>query len=389
LALKKQPLVVGVNMTEPSAEMFKEELRKRWLDPWSRDPFWAVIPVLNMRSLALAGDEGKRGRVSLHAKITFENARQAEQSADAVQDALILFRLFDLGQARQDLLRRMEAMEDPREPLFAASVFKQGEALLRSARVEQREASVLVQAEGTFDLTALRKKADAEAKALLGDEKAQMKRQHLLSIRNLKNIGLALHGFHDANRGLPPGAICSKVDGKPLLSWRVAILPYIDETPLFHEFKLDEPWDSPHNIKLLSKMPKVYAPIGVKTKEPYTTFYQAFVGPGAVFETIPDKDRPFGAKTDRTLIGITDGTTNTIGVVEAFEPVPWSKPADLVYDEKKPLPKVGGMFKDSFNAVFMDAIARTISKSIDEKSLRAFITRNGGEPVDWSKTQLP
>src|SRR5262249_49752206 len=75
---------------------------------------------------------------------------------------------------------------------------------------------------------------------------------------NLKKIGYAFHDFHNVNKHLPAHAIYSN-DGKtPLLSWRVAILPYIGEAALYREFKLDEPWDSAHNRKLIAKMPKLY-----------------------------------------------------------------------------------------------------------------------------------
>src|SRR5439155_13938759 len=109
---------------------------------------------------------------------------------------------------------------------------------------------------------------------------------------------------------------------------RVAILPYVEEHELYKQFKLDEPWDSEHNKKLLEKMPKVYAPVGVKTRAPHTTFYQAFVGPGAAFED--------GMKVK--LTNFFDGTSNTLMVAEAAEPVPWTKPDDLPFDPKKPPP---------------------------------------------------
>src|ERR1700704_5613932 len=93
-----------------------------------------------------------------------------------------------------------------------------------------------------------------------------------------------MHGYHDQHRELPPAVVYGK-DGTPLLSWRVLILPFIEEGPLFRRFKLDEPWDSPHNLPLLSEMPRVFDPYdGSSTREPHTTFYQVFVGKGAAFE---------------------------------------------------------------------------------------------------------
>jgi RNA polymerase sigma factor (sigma-70 family) len=103
---------------------------------------------------------------------------------------------------------------------------------------------------------------------------------------NLKRIGLALVNYQSAEGHFPPAAITGK-DGKPLLSWRVAILPYLDDYDgrtregLLKAFRLDEPWDSPHNKKLLAQMPAVFASPAAGRPEPFTTAYRGFVSPGA------------------------------------------------------------------------------------------------------------
>src|SRR5262249_20124770 len=74
------------------------------------------------------------------------------------------------------------------------------------------------------------------------------------SQNNLKQLALAMHTYASSSGYLPRHAIYSK-DGKPLLSWRVAVLPYLEQVPLYRKFKLDEPWDSPHNKALLKYMP--------------------------------------------------------------------------------------------------------------------------------------
>jgi RNA polymerase sigma factor (sigma-70 family) len=191
------------------------------------------------------------------------------------------------------------------------------------------------------------------------------------SMNNLKQIGLAMHNFaaQGGTASFPPPAITA--DGKPTLSWRVAILPFLEQQELYGKFHLDEPWDSPHNKLLLNRMPDVYAPVIKKNEPNDSTYYQVFAGPGSIFDGI-DGTR---------LQDIKDGTSMTILVVEAGKAVPWTKPEDLRFEKDKPLPKLGGIFKDGFNAGFGDGSVRYLSKTTDPKILRALITRNGGETI--------
>ena len=118
---------------------------------------------------------------------------------------------------------------------------------------------------------------------------------------------------------------------------------------------------SDNNKKLIAQMPKVYAPIRVKAKEG-ETFYQVFTGKNALF----------GGKA-ATLPGITDGTSNTGMIFEAGEPVIWTKPADLAFDEEKPLPKLGGLFDGEFHVCLGDGSVTRIKKGADEKELKRLI----------------
>ena len=190
------------------------------------------------------------------------------------------------------------------------------------------------------------------------------------SFNNLKQMGLAIHNFHDTNGRFPFKERPMGVH--PGLSWRVAILPYIEADTLYRQFHLDEPWDSDHNKTLIEKMPKLFAsPAGPEAKAGHT-FYRMFDGPGTIYEV-------------KTLVDVTDGTSNTFMIVEAGEAGIWTKPEELEYDPKKPLPKLGGHFADGFCAVLADGSARFIRKGTDEKVLRAAITANGGETVTLGK----
>lgn len=192
------------------------------------------------------------------------------------------------------------------------------------------------------------------------------------SQNNLKQIALAFHNHESANQFFPQDV--KDKNGKPLLSWRVQILPYLEEDTLYRSFKLDEPWDSDTNKKLIAQMPKIFAPVHTKAKAGHT-FYQGFTGGGALF----------GGKDKLSIVNIADGTSNTALVVEAGDAVIWTKPADIEYDPKKPLPKLGGDLDGNFNLAFADGSVRWVKKGFDEKMMRAIITANGGEDVDPSK----
>jgi hypothetical protein len=192
------------------------------------------------------------------------------------------------------------------------------------------------------------------------------------SQNNLKMMALSFHNHQDQMGRMPPAAIRSP-DGRPLLSWRVAILPYLEQEALYRQFRLDEPWDSPHNKRLLSQMPRVYALPG---DDPATgmTHYRVFVGPRTPFED------PRGPK----ITDFTDGTANTFLIVEAADAVPWTKPDELTYTPGGPLPRLGGRPSAGFNAALADGSVYFVPDDLPPSSIEALITARGGEAVpNW------
>jgi hypothetical protein len=196
------------------------------------------------------------------------------------------------------------------------------------------------------------------------------------SMFNLRDVTLAAHKHNDKN-GFAPANVVGP-DGKPLLSWRVALLPELGEDELYRQFHHDEPWDSPHNLTLLKQMPRVYAHPGKPSETSEgLTFYQGFSGPGTMFDPTP------GHKI--AMDRIPDGTANTIFLAEAHDPVPWTKPADIPYDPKGPLPTLGAGFSESYPVATCDSGVHLITRRVSEQTLRAAITYNDGMVLgaDW------
>ena len=187
----------------------------------------------------------------------------------------------------------------------------------------------------------------------------------------LKQIGLALHNYHDTFRMLPPAENPKhfNAEGKPHLSWRVHILPFLGQAELFKQFHLDEPFDSPHNSPLSEKMPDLFKSPGV-VNPVYTTIV-GFSGEGALFS---------GKKV--TFANVADGTSNTIAVIECRpdKAVVWTKPEDLPFNPADPLMGVGPIPPEGLRVVLVDGSVRTLPANISAEVLKALITIAGGEP---------
>lgn len=191
------------------------------------------------------------------------------------------------------------------------------------------------------------------------------------SSNNLKRLGLAFHTTYDVSKEFARGY--RGADKKPLLSWRVQLLPAVDEAGLFKEFHLDEPWDSPHNKTLIERMPLVYRSPNMKTDKKGLTTYLVPSGD----KTILSGDAPVG------IIDVTDGSSNTILVVDVSDEnaVIWTKPDDWQYDAEKPMQGLIGHYPDGFQALLVDGSVKFISKDVDVETLKALMTRNAGDKV--------
>jgi hypothetical protein len=196
---------------------------------------------------------------------------------------------------------------------------------------------------------------------------------------NLKQLALAMHNYNDTYGHLPPAVIYSKDGKRPLYSWRVELLPFIEEGQLYQQFKKDEPWNSPNNIQLLSRMPKVFLLPGDPPGTNQTP-YQVFVGKGT-----PWADDRTGLRLGPAFA---DGTSNTILIAEAANKVPWTAPEDLkLRPGVDPLRLVGsGAFPGTFLVAMADGSVRVVSLTISKNTLlNAINPADGNAPPgpDW------
>lgn len=190
---------------------------------------------------------------------------------------------------------------------------------------------------------------------------------------NLQIIALALHNYHDEHRTFPPAYIADE-NGKPMHSWRVLILPYLGEQSLYEAYDFSEPWDGPNNRQLIDQMPINYA---CPSSEPNgtTTAYAAVVGEECVFAG----DKPV------KLIDIQDGASQTILIGEAAHAgITWTEPRDVPFDSFKGLGDPDGFSSDHVGGchfMMADAHVQFISEEENTDSVRAWLTRSGGELV--------
>ena len=200
---------------------------------------------------------------------------------------------------------------------------------------------------------------------------------------HVKEIGLAFHDAASANKDMSMPVAIVAADGRPLLSWRVALLPYLGQEAIYREFHLDEPWDSPHNLTLLPRMPGIYSCPSAPTAVGMTP-YVAAAGSGMFFdapEPIP------GTQTIGVSIGaISDGTANTILLLDLGwkNRVEWTRPAEFVVDVDEVVDLLNATQATHARArpmLFGDGSVRAIAESIDPRTLRALFTRDAGDVV--------
>ncbi len=350
-----------------------------------------VLPILKAQQVVASLELGAEPRIDVRA--IYSDEASAQEAEKATRSLLELGRK-ELGKLKTEFENKLfdPNAKNPR-PIFElpetmAMVFGIGslnrlDGLLADPKLVTRKGTELtgslpvprelINAVGgyagiglAFLLPAIQKVREAAARAT--------------SSNNLKQIAIAIHNYHDVNNQFPRD-ITDKT-GKPILSWRVAILPYIEQDNLYKQFRMDEPWDGPNNKKLSQTLIKTFiSPSETQHFSPdgfALTSYKGVAGPGTFFD----------AKVPKMSFGqVTDGLSNTVMIIDAGDPIPWAKPGDYMFDPDKPLPKLFSPGSTTiFQAAMGDGSVRAVnSKTVHEKNLKAAFTRAGGETLglDW------
>jgi Protein of unknown function (DUF1559) len=210
---------------------------------------------------------------------------------------------------------------------------------------------------------------------------ANIQAKYASSLGKLRTICNAVIAYQEDKGRLPPLYEMTR-DGKPGLSWRVLVLPYLEQKGLYDRFQLAEPWDSPNNRPLISLMPDVYRSNISKSPMDHTNFL-AIAGENTVW-TLPEK--PI------TITDVVDGEGMTLLAVEVDDDraVLWSRPQEFEWQPENPTAGLGKLLRtNAFHAVFLDADATAISLVTDRPVIRAIFTRNGNEDFDYGDVVKP
>jgi hypothetical protein len=364
LVARKADGPLAAALIEAQAHDFAVGLDVRGLGAFADQFGWEtdkrLIPylaLLKAKTATLTADFDRTARVRL--VMSFPDADSAKRAAPVLEEGM-KFLTEAIGDEKGEPLGRIAA--------------GWGASVLKGAKVTVEGVNVVAAADVPY--------ADDLAKAVAALPKSlNLTRDTLRAQGHFNQLAIALHNYHDAINTFPGDVMFFGGNNTPAMSWRVQILPYIEQDNLYKQLDVMKPWDDPKNLKILQamEMPKIFEHPGRKAPKGHT-YFRVFTLP----KNAKGKDRPFFTEGQRgpKMASITDGLSNTFMIVEAGEAVPWYKPDVLPYDGKLSLPQLGDKEADSFLVAFGDGSVRAIKRAkLNEKTLRALITISGGEIV--------
>ncbi len=282
----------------------------------------------------------------------------------------------DANDATKEFIEKMTAILKPLSMLplndgpfkeMQETGLKVGTSLLQNAKVKRTGKTVLLTS--NFSIKNI-KLSNAFEGAILAAREAARRTQ---AANNGKQMALAFHNYADAHGQFPPAVLIGPKGHK--YSWRVAMLPFMEQQALYDKYKFDEPWDSKNNLEVMEMMPPLFRHPNDLPGSTNASYF-ALTGPGTMFDPEVKK---MGFRD------ILDGTSNTIMFVEAKRDIPWTKPVDIEYDPKEELPKFGGFSDGGMNVAMGDGSIQFFSDKVDAETMHKMIQRNDGQVIDRSK----
>jgi beta-lactamase regulating signal transducer with metallopeptidase domain len=332
----------------------------------------AMAPLWRQTNTIVAGARVD-GKLKAEAYAICKSEQAAEEMAATVTAARVLAQNM-LPHARAQMGKAQSAEIGK----FEIELLNQAEKFLAQVKptIEGSIVSVKIEGAEAFGPMMAGLLLPAVAKARDAAQRAQ-------SNNNLKQIALAMHNYADVHKSFPPAVLLGP-DGKTKHSWRIAILPYLEQQQLYNQYNFNEPWDSETNKKILARMPAVFrhpSVPGIAGNRESSSYY-VLTGKGGIFNEEP-------SKSGTNFAQIRDGTSNTLLVVEAKRDIPWTKPEDIPFDPDKELPKLGGFAREGFAAAIADGSVLFIASTIDPRILKAMFTTGGGEVIDREQLHAP
>lgn len=344
-------VAIGLDVRSLAAAFDERDGKVRELAPY--------LALLRAKTATLTADFDRTAKVRL--TMAFPDADSAKRAAPVLEEGMKTISEF----IEEEQKRKRE------DPTWLAMA-GWGVGVMKAAKVTVDGANVVATADVPY--------ADEFARFVAVLPKSiGVARANAKATNNLKQLALAFHNFESTNAFFPSDVAFG--DKNPAMSWRVQILPYIEQDNAYRQLDATKAWDDAANLKVLEamEMPKVFEVPGRPAPKGHT-YFRVFSYPKGA----KGNDRPIFDEARRGVrfADITDGSSNTFLIVEAGEAVPWYKPDVLAYDGKLPLPQLGDKTADLFLVAMADGSVRSLRPSkVGEQTLRALITRAGGEPV--------
>ena len=306
-----------------------------------------LAPFRKMKMAAGGADVGRKTRVK--ARVLCETEADAKAAVAAVEQGLEM--------AKQ----AMESQKDRMIQQGQKAAYVTSMDLFRATKVKSVRKYVDLESVISIDFDTLVPMFEASYGAAKRTE----------AMNNLRQVVIAFHNYADAHKRLPSSVFVHESGKK--YSWRIAILPYIEQQELYDQYDFTQEWNSPHNRKVTAKMPDVFRSDSDDEESTTTSWFMLSGADGIV-----------DGENSMWFSDIKDGTSNTILAVEAKRSVHWAKPEDIQVSADRGLPKLGGFHKGGFNVAMGDGSVRFVSENVDPEVLWSLYTASGGEIVNPS-----